>query len=235
MEYSQENDIRVISLGGSIVAPDGIDTKFLTQFRDFIDTWLESSPQSKLIFVIGGGGVARSYQNAYKELVPSPDTTAMDYIGIRATRLNAEFVRAVFTKNCVDPIVTDPEGDHPFTGRVLVASGWKPGFSTDNVAVRLAKKFNSTVFYNLSNIKKVFTADPKKDLNAKPLDSLTWTDYKKMVGDKWVPGANAPFDPIATKHAEEMGLNVMVAYGRDIPNLSKLFNGEKFEGSIIRP
>ena len=45
-----------------------------------------------------------------------------------------------------------------------------------------------------------FQADPRKDKNAKPIDKITWTDFRKLVGDEWIPGMNAPFDPVASKH-----------------------------------
>ena len=228
-------DIRIVDLGGSIVVPDKVDTAFLKEFRDFITNWLREKDDRKLVFIIGGGAPARTYQKAFTEMNSGADSYDLDQIGIAATRLNAQFVKAVFGELCSDPLVTDPSGAVPFTGRILVAGGWKPGFSTDYVSVVLAGKFRAEIVYNLSNIVKVFTADPKKDPEARPLDRITWDTYKKMCGDKWIPGFNTPFDPVATARAAEAGMKVMVASGRDIPNLKKLFNGEPFTGTVMEP
>jgi uridylate kinase len=43
-----------------------------------------------------------------------------------------------------------------------------------------------------------------------------------------------PFDPIASKHAQEIGLKVIIAEGKNIENLSRILNGEEgFEGTLI--
>jgi len=54
-----------------------------------------------------------------------------------------------------------------------------------------------------------------------------------MVGDKWVPGANVPFDPIASRHAQELGLKVICAEGKNLENLRKIIRGEEFTGTTI--
>jgi hypothetical protein len=66
---------------------------------------------------------------------------------------------------------------------------------------------------NLSNIDKVYTKDPKKFEDAMPIDNISWSDFRKIVGDKWDPGMNAPFDPIAAQKAEELGIKVAILNG----------------------
>jgi uridylate kinase len=116
---------------------------------------------------------------------------------------------------------------------VLVAAGWKPGFSTDYDAVLLAERFGAQMLINLSNIEKVYTADPRTDKNARPIDKITWADFRAMVGDEWVPGKNVPFDPVASRHAEKIGLKVICAAGKDLDNLKKILNDEDFTGTTI--
>jgi uridylate kinase len=115
----------------------------------------------------------------------------------------------------------------------MVASGWKPGFSSDYDAVLLAERFQAQMVINLSNIEKVYTADPKTDHGAKPLDKISWDDFRAMVGDDWVPGKNVPFDPVASRHAARIGLKVVCAAGKNLENLKKILNGEDFVGTII--
>lgn len=226
-------NIQILDLGGSIVAPDHIDTAFIKEFRDFLVNWLKEDEKRKAILIIGGGGAARKYQNAYREIDSEPTHDEQDWIGIAATRLNGQLLKGVFKDYCDDDVIINPETDGSFKGRVMVAAGWKPGFSTDYDSVVLAKRFNASTVLSLSNIAKIYTDDPKVNPDAKPLDSLTWDEYKKMCGDEWTPGKNIPFDPVATKLAAELGLKVIAAAGKDLENLKKIFNGEDFFGTTI--
>ncbi len=229
--------ISVLSVGGSIIAPDKVNSTFLSGFLARIREYLTANPEDRLIFVCGGGAPARVYQQAYREVVTDPseqDAAAQDWIGIKATYINAELVKAIFGKLCTDPVVTNPTADDVgFTGRILVAGGWKPGFSTDTDAVYLARRFGADRIVNLSNIAKVYTDDPRKNPDAKPIDSISWADFRKMVGDEWVPGKNAPFDPIASRLAQEAGITVICADGRNTENTIAILNGEPFTGTTI--
>ena len=115
----------------------------------------------------------------------------------------------------------------------MVASGWKPGFSSDNDAVLLAEKFGADTVVNLSNIEKVYTDDPRKNPDAKPLDEISWADFRKMVGDEWVPGKNVPFDPVASKKAAELGLTVICSAGKNIDNTKNILDGAPYVGTTI--
>ena len=225
--------VTVISLGGSIVAPDGVDEAFLRDFRALIGEFLSQDDKRRFIFVVGGGGPARTWQKAYRSICPSPLDEQADWIGIMATRLNAQLIRGIMGEWCSQDLVTNPTKVEPFMGRVMVASGWKPGFSTDYDAVLLAERFKADMVINLSNIEKVYTDDPKKNPDAKPIDSISWADFCSMVGDEWTPGKNLPFDPVASKHAAKMGLKVICAAGKDLPNLRKILMDEAFTGTTI--
>lgn len=162
-----------------------------------------------------------------------PDNKQADWIGITATRLNAQLVKAIFNDLCPNEVVYDPTADFQFQGKILVAAGWKPGFSTDNDAVVLAQRFGAKTVVNLSNIDTVYTDDPKTNPNARPLDTISWEDFRKMVGDEWTPGKNTPFDPIASKEAHQQGISVICAGGRDIENTRAILDGKPFKGTRI--
>ena len=148
-------NIKVISLGGSIIAPDKIDIGFLKEFYHTVRTYLDKDPGRKLIFVTGGGGPARLYQQAYREVTEETDEELQDWIGIAATRLNGQLIKGIFGDLCRNEVVTDPGEPGSFDGRVMVAAGWKPGWSTDYDAVILAERFGSGTVINLSHISKV--------------------------------------------------------------------------------
>ena len=225
--------VTVISLGGSIVAPENVDEVFIKNFKLLIGEFLEKDEKQRFIFVLGGGGPARAWQKAYRNISEKTIDEEADWIGIMATRLNAQLIKAVMGDWCVQEVVTDPTRVEPLIGRVLVASGWKPGFSSDYDAVLLAERFKADSVINLSNIAQVYTDDPKKNPDAKPIDTISWTEFSRLVGDEWTPGKNVPFDPVASRHAAKIGLKVICAAGRDLENLRKLLSGENFLGTVI--
>lgn len=229
---------KILSVGGSIIAPDKPDSDFLSKFVAMCIAWLNNDKNNRLILVAGGGAPARVYQNGYKEVCDktgfSFDANAADWIGIMATRINAQLLKASFGDYCKNDVVYNPTlEDLSFDGQVLVASGWKPGFSTDTDAVYLGEKFDAKTIVNLSNIEKVYTDDPRKNPNAKPLDTISWTEFRKMVGDEWTPGKNCPFDPIASKKASELGMKVICAGGKNIANIQAILEDKEYIGTTI--
>ncbi len=229
---------KILSVGGSIIVPDKPDTEFLATFVKMCISWLDEDKSHRLILVAGGGAPARVYQNAYKDVAGitglSAENDAADWIGIMATRINAQLLKASFGSYCKNDVVYNPTvEDLSFDGQVLVASGWKPGFSTDTDAVYLGEKFDAKTIVNLSNIEKVYTDDPRKNPDAKPLDSISWADFRKMVGDEWVPGKNCPFDPIASKKASELGMKVICAGGKNIENIKAILEDKEYFGTTI--
>ena len=229
---------KILSVGGSIIVPDKPDTEFLGKFVAMCTKWLDEDKSRRLILVAGGGAPARVYQNGYKEVCEKTganfDANAADWIGIMATRINAQLLKASFGSYCKNDVVYNPtEPDLKLDGQVLVASGWKPGFSTDTDAVYLGEKFDAKTIVNLSNIEKVYTDDPRKTPDAKPLDTISWADFRKMVGDEWTPGKNCPFDPIASKKASELGMKVICAGGKNIENINAILNDKEYIGTTI--
>ena len=229
---------KVLSVGGSIIVPEKPDVEFLSAFVKMCKEWLDQDKSSRLILVAGGGAPARVYQNAYKDVSGAIgaafDASAADWIGIMATRINAQLVKACFGDYCKNDVVYNPTLDNlSFDGQVLVAAGWKPGFSTDTDAVYLGEKFDAKTVVNLSNIEKVYTDDPRKNPDAKPLDTISWADFRKMVGDEWTPGKNCPFDPIASKKASELGMKVICAGVKNLDNIKAILNDQDFVGTTI--
>ncbi|MBU4600501.1 UMP kinase [Candidatus Parcubacteria bacterium] len=228
----------VISLGGSLIVPrNGIDWKFLKNFRELIIKQIKKN--KKFIIITGGGNTARDYQTAASKVTKLTDDDK-DWIGIHSTRLNAHLIKTIFRKYAHSRINKNPRTKADIrkhfqkNEKIMVAAGWRPGWSTDYVAAILAERLGAKTVINLSNIQYVYDKDPKKYKTAKKIKEITWPDFRKIVGNKWDPGLNAPFDPIASKHAEEQGLEVIIAEGKNTKNLEKYFNGEKFKGTVIK-
>lgn len=221
----------VLSLGGSILVPNNIDTDFLSEFKTAVLKYLDTN-DNRIIFVVGGGATARIYQNAAKSVNQDISNDELDMIGIRCTHANAEYVKTAF--GVLSPIVTNPKKKNIlFEDRILVAGGWKPGFSTDTDAVYLALHFGAKTVVNLSNTDMVYTDNPKTNPDAKPIKKISGADFQKLVGTKWEPGKNVPFDPIATKLAIKNNLRIICANGRNIQNTINILNGKPFVGTTI--
>ncbi len=221
----------VLSLGGSLIAPDQVDTQFLGELGALLR---ELSVEQRFVVVCGGGAVARRYQGAYRQLTGSGNDDAADWVGIAATRLNAELVKQMLGDVAGDDVVYDPSVPPSFTGRVLVAAGWKPGFSHDYDAVLLAEQLRADTLIKLSNLAQVYSADPKIYASATPYESLDWAGMTDLMGDGWAPGSNLPFDPVATAHSARLRLKLIVA-GADLTNLRRILAGESYHGTTVGP
>jgi uridylate kinase len=235
--YSKDmtGTVTVISLGGSLIAPRGVDIAFLKGFHGVVEAYLLEDAARKLIIVCGGGSLARDYQAALREVAADPRNEDLDWVGIAATRVNGELLLRILHRWCGEDLVTDPSAVSVFAGRVMVAAGWKPGFSTDNDAIVLAQRFSAGTVINLSNIAKVYSDDPKRNPAARPLDRLSWDEMLRIVGSEWTPGRNTPFDPTAARAAAQSRIRVVFADGRDLANLSRVLTGGDFTGTTIGP
>lgn len=219
----------IISLGGSLIVPDNIDVDFLSGFKSVIARRIKKG--GKFVIICGGGKTARKYQEAASKIsdIMAED---LDWLGIMATRLNAHLVKAAFGSYAGEMIAHDPTKKISFKKHITIAAGWKPGWSTDYDAVLLAKQLKAGQVVNMSNIDYVYDRDPRKFSDAKPIESISWKDFRKMIGGKWTAGLNAPFDPIAAKEAEKLGLKAAII-GKDLENLESCIKGKEFKGTII--
>ena len=223
---------KILSVGGSIIIPKtGFDIKFLKDFRALILKRVKKG--EKFIFVIGGGATCRNYQLAASS-VRKLSFEELDWLGIHTTWYNAEFVRLLFGDLAYESVVKDPTKKINTKKSIIVAGGWKPGNSTDFDAVKLAEVYGATEVANLSNVDFVYDQDPNKYPNARRLEMVSWVDFRKIVGDKWVPGANVPFDPKAAKLAQKLGLKVVFARGTDLLEVGKILSGKKAKGTVIK-
>jgi uridylate kinase len=230
-------NISVVSLGGSLIVPREIDWKFLKEFRKLIVSEIKKG--SRFVILTGGGYTCRNYQKAAMKVV-NLTKDDRDWLGIHTTRLNAHLIKTIFRKYAHPRINKNPNtkadlAKHFAHGEgIMVASGWRPGWSTDYDAVVLAKRLGAKKLINLSNINFVYDKDPNKFNDAKPIKEIDWNNFRKIVGNKWDPGLNAPFDPVASKMASEIGLEVYILNGKKIKNLQNCLNGKKFQGTVIK-
>lgn len=231
---SIDKDTFVLSLGGSLVVPNGgIDTQFLIEFNKFIRHQI-SSKKRRFFVVVGGGQTTRNYQEAARIVRGQKiEDNDLDWLGIHATRLNAQMIRTIF-RDIADPrVIKHYEIILKIDSPLAIAAGWKPGWSTDFCAVTLCQDYGIHSMVNMTNVDQVYTKDPKKFPDAKPLIETTWKKYRAMVGDTWVPGMNVPFDPIASRLAQDHDVTVRILNGKNLDNVSRALDGQSFIGTTI--
>jgi len=221
----------IISLGGSIVVPNEIDIDFLKQFKKFILRILPN--YQRLIIVVGGGYTNKKYNFAVKKLNKNCPNNELDWLGIKITKINAELIRLIFGEIAHKNVVANPRAKIKTDKKIIIASGWRPGCSTDKDAVWWAKNINADLVINLTNINYVYDSDPSKNPKAKPLKEISWSNYRKIIPKDWTPRLNTPFDPIASRLAQRNRLKVGVLNGRNLKNLGKFLQGKKFIGTLI--
>ncbi len=225
----------IISLGGSMIVPEEIDIDFLKEFRDLI--LLHVAQGKRFLIDTGGGRTCRKYQKAATD-IGEASKEDLDWIGLTTCNLNAQLVRVIFSKDACKKVfhdlneagLKDSLKEYP----IVIGGALEPGHSSDFDAVLAAKNLGAKKIINLSNIDHVYDADPKINPTAKKLENISWAEYREIIPKDWThAGLNSPFDPIASKLAQEEGMQVMIMNGKPIDNLAKCLNGEKFSGTII--
>ncbi|MEM0231189.1 MAG: UMP kinase [Candidatus Woesearchaeota archaeon] len=219
----------IISLGGSVIVPNEINVDFLKNFRRVILECIRLG--KKILIVCGGGSTARKYMSSAAK-VSRVSKEEEDLIGIMATKLNAQLVKTIFGRSAYEEILTDPNSRISGEHRLLIAAGYKPGCSTDYDAFLWAMRFRVRKIINVSNIDYVYDKDPSRFKDAKPLKYVSWKEFRKLVGSKWVPGMNMPFDPVASLNCEKHKIVVNIV-GTRASNIKRAILGKEFEGTTI--
>lgn len=224
----------VMALGGSVMVPDEINVEFLKRFRKFILLFLKNNTprHCRFIIVAGGGKIARDYQRAANEIIRLPSEDK-DWIGIHATRINAHLLRTIFREKACPTVLDNPHKPLKTRRPIIIASGWRPGWSTDYIAMILAKRFHSSTVIIAGRPSHVYDKDNGKYKDAKKLTDLTWKEYRKLITRRWSPGLPSPVDPIAAKEAQRAKITAVVIRGDNLQNLKNVLLNKKFEGTTI--
>lgn len=222
----------VMSVGGSLIVPDQIDTAFLVRFKTFITS--QTAQGRRFIIIAGGGKTARRYQEA-AAAVSELTSEDLDWLGLHATRLNGHLLRTVFHDLAHPVMVTNPDDvlDLPTTAPLIIAAGYRPGASTDLRAVQIADRVKTIKVVNLSNTDYVHTDNPKTNPAAEKIEDITWTEFRKLIPANWDPGLSSPFDPVAAREAERLGIEVAAINGTRLDALASYLDNQPFVGTRI--
>lgn len=219
----------VISLGGSLIVPDAIDSAFLKKFRDLILGYV----QKRQFFIIAGGGkTARHYRDGGSGVMELSEND-LHWLGIHATRLNAQLVRIIFGSHAHSEVLHHTRGRKVITQSVIIGGGGQPGGTTDHMAVKFASAYGAREVLNLSDIDFLYDKDPRTHKDACPIYRISWKEFLNMFDGKMKPGFHGPFDPLAAKLAQKLGLRVVILNGKNLKNLKAYLDGKAFTGTVI--
>jgi len=222
----------VFSLGGSILAPETVDEKYVREAAGFLK---RLSARNQVAVVVGGGRPARERIKAARERGAS--WAECDHEGILATRENA---RALVKALGADAEKTVPETVREaavlYGKRIVVMGGTEPGHSTDAVAALIGDWVKADVFVNASNVDAVYDKDPKKNHGAKPLERVGIDELIRLLdGEGFNAGEYPLLDHVALKVIKRARLKTVILDGRDLANMEAAAEGRKFRGTVVVP
>jgi uridylate kinase len=221
----------VLSLGGSLIIPDKVNTPFLNKFKKTI---LDLSKKYKFVIVCGGGSIARKYIYSLREA--RINEKFQSFAGIAATRTNARFMNYFFN--------IDPKEGIPHTLKSLKkyvktkdiifcgALDYKPNQTSDATASEISREYN-TIFINLTNVEGLFDKNPFKYKRAKLIKRISWKDFDKMASiQKFRPGQHFALDQKASKIILKNKIKTYII-GKDTKQLKNILSKKEFLGSLI--
>ena len=179
----------LLKLSGEALAGEkgyGLDFKVVESFADELLTVHARGTQLSL--VVGGGNILRGTTASRQGL----DRVSADYMGMLATVINALAVQdilerkgvqtrvmtAIRMESLAEPYIRRRALRHMEKGRLVIFAGGtgNPYFSTDTAAVLRALEVEAEVILKGTNVDGVFTADPKKDPQARLIPELSFQD-----------------------------------------------------------
>jgi len=222
----------VISLGGSIIIPNrDMNTDFLHNFRKIL---LKNTKRNRFVIVSGGGSIARKYISALKKENKSKKELAL--AGIRATRMNAAFLMQLIGEKANSTLPLDmKEVKSNLKKNPIVICGalrYSDNSTSDGTAAKLAHYLNGE-FINMTNVQGLYTADPKKDKNARFVPEISWRNFEKMALKlEFKAGQHFVLDQSAAGLIRKHKIKTYII-GPSLKDLNNLIRKKKFRGTKI--
>jgi uridylate kinase len=179
----------LLKLSGEALAGEkgfGYDFETVSRLADEVVSAKETGASIGL--VIGGGNIVRGSLLSKTGM----DRVAADYMGMLGTVINAMAVQDVLERKGIEtrvmtairmeeiaePYIRRRAIRHLEKGRVTIfaAGTGNPYFSTDTAAVLRAIQIKANVIIKATSVEGVYSADPKKDPNAKLYEEMSFRD-----------------------------------------------------------
>ena len=228
----------LLKLSGEALAGDKamvFDFERINRFADEIKGIADMGVSVGL--VIGGGNIVRGSQLSKNGM----DRVTADYMGMLGTVINALALQDVLERKGLDtrvmtairmeelaePYIRRRALRHLEVGRTVIfaAGTGNPYFSTDTAAALRAIQIKADVIIKATSVDGVYTADPKKDPDAKRYDTLSYREV--MVSELGV------MDQTAVTLCKENNLPLIVLNIHHEGAVASAVRGERV-GTIVR-
>jgi uridylate kinase len=191
----------------------------------------------EIAIVIGGGNLWRGSIGVERGM----DQTTADHMGMLATVMNALALRdalqrfnvetrvqtAVQMNAVAEPYIRLRAIRHLEKGRVVIIAGGtgNPYFTTDTAGALRAMEINADVLIKATKVNGVYSADPKKDPEARRFDHL---NYEQVLRSKF-----EVMDLTALTLCEENSMPIIVLDFWAADDLLRAVQGEYTVGTLI--
>ncbi|NBI66795.1 UMP kinase [Pseudoflavonifractor sp. 60] len=227
----------LLKISGEALAGEasrGLDFQVIGSVCDVIKRCVAQGVQVGV--VVGGGNFWRGLKDGGDAM----ERVRADHMGMLATAINALAVADVLEQKGVEvrvqtaivmqamaePYIRSKAIRHLEKGRVVIfgCGTGNPFFSTDTAAVLRAAEIDADVILLAKNIDGVYSADPKKDPNAKK--------YSKISYDEVLAQHLAVMDTTATSLSMDNKIPVLLFALKDPENIYRVVMGEEI-GTIV--
>ena len=116
----------------------------------------------------------------------------------------------------------------------LRMGGTVPGHTADGVSASLAEAVGAARVVNATSVDGVYTADPKKDPQAKKISKMSFSELNEMLKEGHDAGKSGVFDTMGAEIVMRNRLPLMIVSGRDLEEMRKAICGSSdIKGTII--
>lgn len=222
-------------LFGNSETHKGLDFTAIQKIAEYI-VGLQKRNNIEIAIVVGAGNLFRGRE----VMNTGADKAAADYIGMLGTVMNAlalqeEIERAggitrvmseVMVQSVCEPFVRRKAIRHLEKGRIVILGGGtgSPFFTTDSAAALKAAELSCSVILKGSNVDGVYTADPKKNKDAKL--------YKKLSYQEALEQGLTVMDNTAFALCQREKIKVIVFNLNSLDNIEKIIHGEPI-GTLV--
>lgn len=240
----------IIKYGGSFVIPgEQYDISALEELVSLVREHVDK----QFIFVIGGGKLCRNINDASIGLLKKAlgegnplVGVALDELGIAVTKINGRFVLDYLTRELGEDLVFDDIVDYPemsvkTSKRVIIATGYKPGVSSDYDMMLLARAYSVSKAFKISNFPVVLDVkavefDKSKIGEYVSLPVMSWDKMLGLVGEKFIPGGSYPLDPSSAILGSELAKKnpQFTLFIGEKHQLSAMLSGKDFVGTVVK-
>ena len=223
----------VVSIGGSVLVPEpGSDR--VAAHAGVVEDLVEDG--CRVGAVVGGGGVAREYIGAARDL--GANEIELDQLGIDVTRLNARLLIAALSEGTVTAPARDYEqaGEALRQGSVCVMGGVAPAQTTDAVGAALAEYVDADLLVYATSVPGVYDDDPNENPDATRFDELSAAELVDVIADlEMAAGSSAPVDLLAAKIIQRSGMRTIVLDGTDPERIARAVRYGEHDGTDVIP